>query len=138
MTWWYVVQLKVPLPSRPHAQIKQFQAYYAAAWFCEAIVDVWRQICLSPELRSGSGRVQRAELVQKLLAWHRKVLQGVQTSMRQMLALRNLVLAPLDPSTTTTTHPPSNAQPRDPAKVYFQPEWRERFIGFIPALEACR
>ncbi|VDM03877.1 unnamed protein product [Schistocephalus solidus] len=53
MTWWYIVQLNLSLPSKPLQMAKQKQSYYSAAWLCEEVIELWRLACLDPELRPG-------------------------------------------------------------------------------------
>ncbi|BHF75902.1 hypothetical protein SprV_0501900000 [Sparganum proliferum] len=209
MTWWYIVQLNLSLPSKPLQMAKQKQSYYSAAWLCEEVIELWRLACLDPELRPGfcvsarlcqdcasggrflptngsensssgllsqfseqDGLWLRGQLARKLISFHRFALERAKAGFKTMLAQRNITsafsaaataccFAPTvfgnsnsnssAPSLSTTVSPgaaaASSTSPGthgsssagiDLVKAVFSPTSRRRFIGFKPALLACR
>lgn len=154
MAWWYIVQLNLPLPSKPSQQTKQKQSYYSATWLCEEIVELWRLACLDPELRpsassahnTSDGLWLRGQLARRLVAFHHTALERARGGLKWMLNQRSISLAATNTSvgicggnvaSSSTNSPQSNA-PVDLMRTVFAPGSRSQFIGFKPALAACR
>ncbi|CAL8104344.1 unnamed protein product [Calicophoron daubneyi] len=56
MVWWYLVQFD-PCVLPKGIPICQKQTQYSAFWLCEEIVQLWRLVCLNPQLRPQSSHV---------------------------------------------------------------------------------
>ncbi len=116
------------LPSKPSAYIKRKEAFYSATWLCEALVDLWRVVCLDPELRDRSGIEKRGQLAQRLINWHKTALRTAEKGFEKMVSLNVILLQGYDRSESRQIN----------AKPFFMDMKKKRFIGFKPAIEACR
>ncbi|VDD79724.1 unnamed protein product [Mesocestoides corti] len=129
MAWWYVVQLNLPMVSKPSNLARQKQSCYSATWLCEAVVDIWRLVCLDPRLRRGGdggmGDRQRDHLAQTLLNWHQLAIEKAQMGLKRMLVHKTLILG-------------GSFGSQDPVRNVFSSEGRKLFTGFKPAVDACR
>eukprot|EP00108_Taenia_solium_P004898 TsM_000889200 transcript=TsM_000889200 gene=TsM_000889200 len=123
MFWWYVVQLNVDMQVRLSRVGKRKQSCYGAAWLCEALVDVWRLVCLDPKLREKGS--PRKRFISKLSNWHQAAIIKAQRGMRVAQFSTSAGSALLVGS-------PENL------RNLFSENSQKLFVGFKPAIQACQ
>ncbi|VDM30300.1 unnamed protein product [Hydatigera taeniaeformis] len=123
MFWWYVVQLNVDMQVRPSQVGKRKQSCYGAAWLCEALVDVWRLVCLDPKLREKGS--PRKRFISKLSNWHQAAIIKAQRGMR---------VAQFFTSAGSTLLFGS----AENLGSLFSENNQKLFVGFKPAIQACQ